>query len=249
MKKPILFFLIFSFLQSGLAQDAIGLLRVEVTPGTAWVKVDSVLVKPSPDNFQPYQFKLPPGMHRIEIWAQGFTPWVDSVLIEANKAKDYQFGFKYKALDPEFVSYRKEYKQYWITKFSRGATITAGVVGTVGLMIYTFNNPNLNYYKEQAIGANERYRNNVAAQDFQVNKAAFENFSALYEDAQKKRNVKYMVGIPVALTAGGITYWLYTKYKKKPLVKPTYPDKNPFVFKPIFEPSPAGLCLGVNLTF
>lgn len=74
MKKPILFFFFFSFLQSGLAQDAIGLLRVEVTPGTAWVKVDSVLVKPSPDNFQPYQFKLPPGMHRIEIWAEGFTP-------------------------------------------------------------------------------------------------------------------------------------------------------------------------------
>lgn len=249
MKKTTLFFLFFALLQPGFAQDALGLLRVEVTPGSAWVKVDSIVIKPSPDLFQPYQFKLRPGMHRIEIWSNGFTPKIDSVLIEANKAKDYQFGFKYGALDPEFVTYRKEYKRYWVTKFSRNAVVTAGVASTLGIMVYTFSNPTLNYYKEQALSAKERYQNTVAAQDFQANKEAFENYAALYEDAQKKRNVKYMIGIPVALTAGGITYWLYTKYKKKILIKPTYPDKNPFVFKPIFEPSPNGLCIGVNLSF
>lgn len=51
MKKPILFFLFVSILQSGLAQDAFGLLRVEVTPGSAWVKVDTVLIKTLPRQF------------------------------------------------------------------------------------------------------------------------------------------------------------------------------------------------------
>ncbi|NUO03538.1 MAG: hypothetical protein HUU01_23230 [Saprospiraceae bacterium] len=249
MKRPILLLLITFLFHSLVAQSSIGVLRVQVTPNSAWVKVDTVLVKPSKDIFQPYRFNLNPGIHRIEMWAPGFKKVTDSIVIEANKAKDYQFGFKYGMLDPEFVAYRKEYKRYSINNFSRKATVGAGAVATLGLILYTFSNPAVNQYKELTLDAKERYLNSVATQDFLTNKESYERYAALYVEAQKERNLKYIVGIPVALTAGGITYWLYTKFRKKPLVKPEFTDKNPFVFRPLIEPGTGDLCIGFHLNF
>lgn len=75
--------------------EPMGAVRLRVSPDTARVYINGALVGTVDDfNGLSDHLQLPPGMHQIEIRAEGYETYVAGITVEAGKTRTERFSLK-----------------------------------------------------------------------------------------------------------------------------------------------------------